>query len=113
MDNWISSCIRFSKNILKWDIRQVCLILRAPMTKSIHTREQKCLQLLLRKMRAEAGLTQDVLAQRLHLPQSFVSKYESGERMLDVMELRRVCTTLGIRFPDFATRLEKELSDAT
>jgi transcriptional regulator with XRE-family HTH domain len=83
------------------------------MTKSIHTREQRCLQLLLRKMRAEAGLTQQVLAQRLRLPQSFVSKYESGERMLDVIELRGVCKALGVRFPDFANRLEEELSDAS
>ena len=73
------------------------------MTKSIHTREQRCLQLLLRKMRAEAGLTQQVLAQRLRLPQSFV----------DVIELRGVCKALGVRFPDFANRLEEELSDAS
>ena len=33
--------------------------------------------------------------------------------MLDVMELRRVCEALGIYFPDFAKRLEKELSDAS
>jgi len=102
-----------SQNILKWDIRQICLILWTAMTKSIHSREQKCLQLLLRTMRVDAGLTQHVLAQRLHLPQSFVSKYESGERMLDVIELRRVCGALGVRFPDFAKRLEKELSDAS
>ena len=81
--------------------------------KSIHTREQECLQLLLRKMRADAGFTQQVLAQRLHLPQSFVSKYESGERMLDVLELRCICKALGIRFQDFANRLEKEISDAS
>lgn len=89
------------------------LIVRFSMTKSIHTREQQCLQLLLRKMRAEADLTQQALSQRLHLPQSFVSKYESGERMLDVMELRKVCKALGVCFPDFAKRLEKDLSDAS
>jgi transcriptional regulator with XRE-family HTH domain len=83
------------------------------MTKSIHTREQQCLQDLLRKVRAEAGLTQLVVAQRLRLPQSFVSKYESGERMLDVMELRSVCKALGVGFPEFAKRLEKELSHAS
>jgi transcriptional regulator with XRE-family HTH domain len=88
------------------------LIVRVSMTKSIHTREQQCLQLLLRKMRAEADLTQQALSQRLHLPQSFVSKYES-ERMLDVMELRKVCKALGVCFPDFAKRLEKDLSDAS
>lgn len=83
------------------------------MTKSIHTREQQCLQILLRKVRVEAGLTQQVLARRLCLPQSFVSKYESGERMLDVIELRYVCKALGIGFADFITLFEKELSYAS
>jgi transcriptional regulator with XRE-family HTH domain len=101
------------KNILKWDICQVGLIMRVPMTKSIHTREQQCFQDLLRKMRGEAGLTQQVLAQRLRLPQSFVSKYESGERMLDVMELRCVCKALAVGLPEFAERLEKEISHAS
>ena len=55
--------------------------------KSIHTPEQQVLLLLLRDMRAEAGLRQSDLALRLGRPQSFVSKYEVGERRLDVLEL--------------------------
>jgi transcriptional regulator with XRE-family HTH domain len=37
--------------------------------------------------RIKAGLTQKQLAERLDKPQSFVSKYETGERLLDVIEL--------------------------
>ena len=51
---------------------------------------------LLTEHRDAAGLTQEDVAQRLRRPQSFVSKYESGERRLDVIELIEVCEALGI-----------------
>jgi transcriptional regulator with XRE-family HTH domain len=41
----------------------------------------------LRRARSEAGLTQVQVARRLGRPQSFVSKCESGERRIDVVEL--------------------------
>ena len=41
----------------------------------------------LRAARLEAGFTQDQVAQQLGRPQSFVSKCESGERRVDVVEL--------------------------
>jgi transcriptional regulator with XRE-family HTH domain len=37
-------------------------------------------------MRRGKGVTQVQLANRLGLPQSYVSKYESGERRLDLIE---------------------------
>ena len=80
--------------------------------KSIHTREQECLQRLLRNVRNEAELTQEALSERLSLPQSFVSKYESGERLLDVLEARQICKALKIDFRAFVSRLEKEIADA-
>jgi len=67
------------------------------------------LQVLLRQARTEAGLTQTDVAQRLGQPQSFVSKYESGERRLDVLELRDVCRVIGIPLGDFIRRLERAL----
>ncbi len=36
--------------------------------------------------RKQAGLTQQAVATGLNRPQSFVSKYENGERRLDVVE---------------------------
>ncbi|KSU53359.1 XRE family transcriptional regulator [Gordonia sp. SGD-V-85] len=51
---------------------------------------------LLRQWRVEAGFTQVQVAERLGEPQSFVSKYESGERRLDVIELKHICAALGI-----------------
>jgi len=41
----------------------------------------------LKQARREAGLTQVEVADRLKRPQSFVSKMESGERRVDVVEL--------------------------
>lgn len=42
------------------------------------------------------GLTQTEVAQRLGKPQSYVSKYESGERRLDVVEFLEVCDAMNI-----------------
>lgn len=79
------------------------------MQKSIHTAEQKKLQRLLRQVRSGAGLRQDDLAHLLKKPQSFVSKYESGERRLDLLELRRICEVVGIRLTEFVQRFEDSL----
>jgi ribosome-binding protein aMBF1 (putative translation factor) len=72
------------------------------------TREAR-LQALLRKVRNHAGIRQADLADKLGQPQSFVSKYESGERRLDILELRDVCQALGMPLQEFIQRLEEEL----
>lgn len=73
-------------------------------------KEQKALLLLLRKVRKEAGLRQVDMAKALGLPQSYVSKYESGERRLDTLELRAVCRVAGIQLSDFARRFERTVA---
>jgi transcriptional regulator with XRE-family HTH domain len=75
--------------------------------KSIFSEQQERLQSLLRDLRIEAGLRQTDLADRLGEHQSFVSKYESGERRLDILELRQICDALGISLKEFVHRLEK------
>jgi transcriptional regulator with XRE-family HTH domain len=49
-----------------------------------------------RAARNKAGLTQEDVAKRLNRPQSYVSKYESGERRLDLIEFLRVTKTLKV-----------------
>lgn len=78
-----------------------------PKSQSVTPQEQ--LLSLLRLVRTEAGLTQTDVAQRLKQPQSFVSKYESGERRLDILELREVCEVIGLPLPEFIKRLEQSL----
>lgn len=51
---------------------------------------------LLAEARRAAGLSQAELSRRLGRPQSFVSKYERGERRLDVVEFGRVARALQI-----------------
>jgi len=71
--------------------------------------DQIILQNLLRAIRKEAGLSQQELAARLNKPQSFVSKYESGERHLSVLEILQICRTVGISLAVFSQRLEDEI----
>ncbi len=81
------------------------------MPKTIFSAPQERLQELLRQARTDANLTQGDVAKRLKQPQSFVSKYESGERRLDVIELRQICFVLGISLTKFIQQFEKLLND--
>lgn len=58
------------------------------MRKSVYTKEYQALVEKLRKARLEANITQVEAARRLHKPQSFISKCESGERRVDPIELQ-------------------------
>jgi transcriptional regulator with XRE-family HTH domain len=80
------------------------------MEKTLHRAEQRKLQELLRQLRLAAHLRQHDLAERLGEPQSFVSKYETGERILDFVEVRDICRALGIPLVEFVRRLEESLA---
>ena len=66
------------------------------MLKSAFTRRHKRFRRLLADARRSAGLTQVALAAKLGRPQSFVSKFEQGERRLDVIEFLDVARALKI-----------------
>lgn len=76
------------------------------MEKSIYTDDYTRLAGLLRSCREEAGLRQVDLAERLDEPQSFVSKYEAGERRLDLVELRAICDAIGVSLGAMVRRWE-------
>ena len=61
------------------------------MKKSLANKKQEKYLSVLREIRTEQGLRQEDVAKSLGQPQSFVSKYESGERRLDLLELEQVC----------------------
>ncbi|MBP3983983.1 helix-turn-helix transcriptional regulator [Pseudoxanthomonas helianthi] len=65
------------------------------------------LALLLRDLRSQARLTQTDVAAALGKPQSYVSKYESGERRLDLVELADLCAVLGVSLQEFISLFEK------
>jgi len=64
---------------------------------------------LLKLIREEKGLLQREVAERLGTPQSFVSKYESGERRIDLPELLRICKVLETPFDGLLVRYEQVL----
>jgi transcriptional regulator with XRE-family HTH domain len=57
--------------------------------------------------RTNLGLTQAQVAKRLRRPQSFVSKYERGERRLDVIEFLEVADVLHINVTSLLKRLRR------
>lgn len=57
----------------------------------------------------QAGLSQRELGRRLKKPHGYVSKCESGERQLNVIELRFWCQALGVVWTEFAQQLESQL----
>ncbi len=64
---------------------------------------------LLTEARKSASMTQTALSNRLGRPQSFVSKYERGERRLDVVEFAEVARALGIDPLRFLAKLYREI----
>jgi len=68
--------------------------------KSVFTVRYQRLKTQLLQARTAAGITQVDLAARLGRPQSFVSKYERGERRLDLIEFLEVCDALEIKATD-------------
>lgn len=66
------------------------------MTKSVFTKDYNYFRNLLINARKNIGITQIDLANKLSKPQSFISKYESGERRLDVVEFLEISKALEI-----------------
>ena len=64
------------------------------MSRSIHSRDYQVLRGLLVDQRKAQGLTQADVAVRIGRPQSFVAKYEGGERRIDVVEFLTVAKAL-------------------
>ncbi|HEX8557744.1 MAG TPA: helix-turn-helix transcriptional regulator [Pyrinomonadaceae bacterium] len=79
------------------------------MKKKVYIAQRGRLVSLLREIRIEAGLTQMELAVHIGRDQTFVSKYESGQRRLDVLEVREICQAVGSTLEEFVKRLEKAL----
>lgn len=68
---------------------------------SLYDTQRVILRELLVRQRKVNQLTQTQLAEKLSRPQSFVSKYESGERKLDIVELIDVLHSLNCSPTEF------------
>lgn len=65
------------------------------------------LQKALIDARHAAGMTQAEVAARLNKPQSFVSKYEMGERKLDIIELIDIAKIFNVETEKIILELTK------
>lgn len=81
------------------------------MPKSLRTPLQQQLQDSLVKLRKSKNLTQADLALKLGRPQSFVAKYEGGERRLDVVEFVDVAHALEIDPSALLSDVIQQVSD--
>lgn len=72
-------------------------------------KRQRAFQRAIRQVRVRAQLTQVELSRRLAKSQSHVSKYENGERRLDYLETREVCTHCGVTIAAFDSLLLREV----
>jgi Helix-turn-helix len=82
---------------------------RWPIRPPWRPRHRLALLRMLVQLREDAGVNQTSLARRLGITQSEVSKFERGERGLDVLQLRAWLRALGIEFMPFVDVLDREL----
>lgn len=79
------------------------------MRKSVYEQRYAAFAGLLRGERKKAGMTQARLAKKLRRPQSYVSKYERGDRRLDVVEFLEVARAVGFDPNEFLKRFISSL----
>lgn len=65
------------------------------MGRTLRSPGHLALMAALKQARLDAGLTQTELADRLERPQSFVAKYENGERRVEVVEFVQIVRAIG------------------
>lgn len=58
------------------------------MAKTIYSKEHRILVQRLKKARKERGLDQNAVARLLGVTQSYISKMESGQRRIDIVQLK-------------------------
>lgn len=76
-------------------------------------RKHEAFQQAIREVRSQSTLKQQELAEKLGKPQSYVSKYERGERKLDYLELMDVLEACGSGVQEFQALYEsKQEADA-
>ena len=83
------------------------------MQKNLHTQDQLLFRELLVELRNAAHLTQVDLAKRLEWEQTHISRVERGVRRLDVLELRRWVSAMGVSLSDFVELFEQRLEAHT
>jgi transcriptional regulator with XRE-family HTH domain len=79
----------------------------SPRQSARQKKNRQLLRQLLRQAREEAGMIQDELSRKLGRSQGFVSKYELGDRRIDLVDMADICDALEISFLDLAKRFDQ------
>jgi transcriptional regulator with XRE-family HTH domain len=79
----------------------------------MHSFQYQIFRTMLAAAREECGITQVEIAAQLCKPQSFVSKYERGERRLDFTEFVELANLLEIDAADFIKRYQSVVAPST
>jgi len=79
------------------------------MSNRLWDKKQKMFREAIKEIRNDSNLKQVELAGTLKKPQSFVSKYETGERKLDFVEISEICKACGISLEEFVKLYNSKL----
>jgi transcriptional regulator with XRE-family HTH domain len=66
---------------------------------------------LIKCIRVDSHLTQVELAEKIKKAQSYISKYESGQRKLDIFEIKDICNSLDMSLVEFVQKFDDELAN--
>lgn len=66
------------------------------MEKTLFRSDYRILLCLLRSARQAAGVTQEEVAARLGVPRSTVTKWETGQQRIDVLEFWSLCEVMEV-----------------
>ncbi|HMZ56218.1 MAG TPA: helix-turn-helix transcriptional regulator [Nitrospira sp.] len=80
------------------------------MPNPLHDPSYAIFRVMLADVRKQSGVTQVELAARLGKPQSYVSKYERGERRLDFVEFLAVADAVGADLVGFVAEYRMRIS---
>ncbi|MBA5249053.1 MAG: helix-turn-helix transcriptional regulator [Gammaproteobacteria bacterium] len=76
-----------------------------------HDKQREILRKILINARKNNGITQIQLATQLNKPQSFVSKYENGDRLIDLVETHQICQALNQSFTELTGSFDSEINE--
>jgi len=79
--------------------------------KSIQRDEYRVFASLLRQARANAGVTQRQVAERMEVAHSFINKAEHADLRLDIVQIRDYLHAIGKPFTNFMTEYDEALRD--
>lgn len=82
------------------------------MTKTLNSPQHKIFQEMFTEERKRTGITHKTLAEGLGVDRSAVTRIETGERRVDIVELQLICEVLGISLVEFVRRFEERTQDA-